>query len=316
MRNKNIVTKNVIYGIAGLTLLILAISLGTQTYSSAQIPPKMNGSNNSNTAIFENNAYQGQNYVKLLAQDMANRLEKAAAILELTGKLPEVKNLTSVNMLDETIGQSKGIPQNADIPKREVAKNILEKYGEFQVVFFLIPNGDIYIEEPYSLQKNLSKTNFAFRDYYKGVITNNDTFLGNVIVSASSGQKQAVMAVPIYLGANGSLTGIWAGGLNMSEFNESLQLLNLTNNERIAYVDNLGQVVADSDVNKSKTPESFATLQSFKNAIKGQSGSIVDTVNNTKMLVTYQPVKAFHNTWAVLLMQPLQQQQQQQNSLD
>jgi len=317
MRNKNIVTKNVIYGIAGLTLLILAISLGTQTYSSAQIPPKMNGSNNSNTAIFENNAYQGQNYVKLLAQDMANRLEKAAAILELTGKLPEVKNLTSVNMLDETIGQSKGISQNADIPKREVAKNILEKYGEFQVVFFLMPNGDIYIEEPYSLQKNLSKTNFAFRDYYKGVITNNDTFLGNVIVSASSGQKQAVMAVPIYLGANGSLTGIWAGGLNMSEFNESLQLLNLTNNERIAYVDNLGQVVADSDVNKSKTPESFATLQSFKNAIKGQSGSIVDTVNNTKMLVTYQPVKAFHNTWAVLLMQPLQQQQQQQqNSLD
>jgi len=313
MRNKNIVTKNVIYGIAGLTLLILAISLGTQTYSSAQIPPKMNGSNNSNTAIFENNAYQGQNYVKLLAQDMANRLEKAAAILELTGKLPEVKNLTSVNMLDETIGQSKGIPQNADIPKREVAKNILEKYGEFQVVFFLMPNGDIYIEEPYSLQKNLSKTNFAFRDYYKGVITNNDTFLGNVIVSASSGQKQAVMAVPIYLGANESLTGIWTGGLNMSEFNESLQLLNLTNNERIAYVDNLGQVVADSDVNKSKTSESFATLQSFKNAIKGQSGSIVDTVNNTKMLVTYQPVKAFHNTWAVLLMQPLQQQQ---NSLD
>jgi len=313
MRNKNIVTKNVIYGIAGLTLLILAISLGTQTYSSAQIPPKMNGSNNSNTAIFENNAYQGQNYVKLLAQDMANRLEKAAAILELTGKLPEVKNLTSVNMLDETIGQSKGIPQNADIPKREVAKNILEKYGEFQVVFFLMPNGDIYIEEPYSLQKNLSKTNFAFRDYYKGVITNNDTFLGNVIVSASSGQKQAVMAVPIYLGANESLTGIWTGGLNMSEFNESLQLLNLTNNERIAYVDNLGQVVADSDVNKSKTPESFATLQSFNNAIKGQSGSIVDTVNNTKMLVTYQPVKAFHNTWAVLLMQPLQQQQ---NSLD
>src|SRR4051812_17502390 len=265
MRNKNIITKYVIYGIGGLTLLILAISLGTQTPIGAQIPPEMNGNNN-NTTIFENNAYQGHNYVKPLAQDMENRLEKAAAILELTGMLPGVKNLTSVNMLDKQIGQSKGIPQNADIPKREVAKDILEKYGEFQAVFFLTPNGDIYIEEPYSLQENLSKTNFAFRDYYKGVITNNDTFLGNVIVSASSGQKQAVMAVPIYSGKNGSLTGIWAGGLNMSEFNKSLQLLNLTNNERIAFVDNLGQKVADSDVNKSKTPESFATLQSFKNA--------------------------------------------------
>ena len=309
MQNKNIATKNVIYAIAGLTLLILAISFETQTHSNAQIPPKMNVNNN-NKSIFENNPYQGQNYVKLLAQDMKNRLEKDAAILELTGMLPEVKNLTSVNMLDQPIGQFKGIPQNADIPKREVAKDILKKYSEFQSVFFLKPNGDIYIEEPYSLQKNLSKTNFAFRDYYKGVITNNDTFLGNVIVSASSGQKQAVMAAPIYSGPNGSLTGIWAGGLNMSKFNENLQLLNLANNERIVYVDNLGQVVADSDVNKNKTSESFTTLQSFKNAINGQSGSIVDTVNNTKMLATYQPVKAFHNTWVVLLMQPLLLQQQ------
>jgi hypothetical protein len=305
LRNKNIVNKNVIYRIAGLTLLILAISLGTQTLSNAQIHSKMNvNSNNNNTTIFENNAYQGQNYVKLLAQDIKNRLEKDAAILELTGMLPEVKNLTSVNMFDQTIGQSKGIPQNADIPKRDIAKDILEKYGEFQVVFFLRPNGDIYIEEPYSLQKNLSKTNFAFRDYYRGAITTNDTFLGNVIVSASSGQKQAVMAVPIHSEANGSLTGIWAGGLNMSKFNDGLQLLNLVNNERIVYVDNIGQKVADSDVNKSKIPESFTTLQSFKNAINGQSGSIVETVNSTRMLVTYKPVEAFHSTWAVLLMQP------------
>ena len=51
MRNKNIVTKNVIYGIAGLTLLILAISLATQTPSSAQIPPEMNGNNKTITQL-------------------------------------------------------------------------------------------------------------------------------------------------------------------------------------------------------------------------------------------------------------------------
>ncbi len=304
MQNKNIVTKNVCYGIAGLTLLILAISLATQTPSSAQVPPEMNGNNNNNTTIFENNAYQAHNYVKLLAQDMENRLEKAAAILELTGMLPEVKNLTSVNMLDETIGPQKGIPQNADIPKRQVAKDILEKYGEFQVMFFLMPNGDIYIEEPYSLQENLSKSNFAFRDYYNGVITNNDTFLGNIIVSASSGQNQTVMAVPIYSGANGSLTGIWAGGLDMSEFNKSLQLLNLTNNERIVYVDNLGKVVADSDIQSSNRNESFANLQGFKNAINGKSGTGKEIFNGTEMLVSYYPVKALSNNWAILLIQP------------
>jgi hypothetical protein len=36
---------------------------------------------------------------------------------------------------------------------------------------------------------------------------------------------------------------------------------------------------------------------SFKSAINGQAGSTADVVGNTKMLVTYQPVKAFHNTW-------------------
>ena len=96
MRNENIVIKNVIYGISGLTLLLLAISLGAQTPSSAQLPPDMDGNNN-NTTSFENRIHQGENYVKLLAQDMENRLEKGAAILELTSMLPEVKN-TSVHI--------------------------------------------------------------------------------------------------------------------------------------------------------------------------------------------------------------------------
>jgi hypothetical protein len=46
----------------------------------------------------------------------------------------------------------------------------------------------------------------------------------------------------------------------------------------------------------------IANLNSFKYAINGQSGSTIDIVNNKKILVTYQPVKVFHNTWVVLLM--------------
>jgi hypothetical protein len=35
--------------------------------------------------------------------------------------------------------------------------------------------------------------------------------------------------------------------------------------------------------NSEANTESFATLNSFKNAINGQSGSIIDMVDNTKM---------------------------------
>jgi hypothetical protein len=51
---------------------------------------------------------------------------------------------------------------------------------------------DMYMEEPYDRQLDLSRNNFAFRDYYQGAIDTIDTkqaFLGDVIVSSSTGEK-------------------------------------------------------------------------------------------------------------------------------
>ena len=159
----------------------------------------------------------------------------------------------------------------------------------------------------------LTANNYAFRDYFQGAIKTSDTYLGNVIIAtAPSHPREAVIAVPVYsLMDNSTIAGVWAGSIDFNALNKELESLNVTsslyggnNNTRVVYVDSNGQKVADSDINKSKTPESFANLNSFKNAINGQSGSIIDTVYNTKMLVAYQPVKAFNNTWAVLLMRP------------
>ena len=109
----------------------------------------------------------------------------------------------------------------------------------------------------------------------------------------AAGTRTAVIAQPVYsLKDNSTVVGVWAGGLDFGALNKELQTFNITtsdNNMRIVYVGDNGQKVADSDINKSKTPESFASLQSFKNAINGQSSSIVDTVDNKKMLVNYQP---------------------------
>ena len=94
------------------------------------------------------------------------------------------------------------------------------------------------------------------------------------------------------------------GGKDFDVFSKEIQSLNLTSDgKRVIYVGNNGQKIADSEVNKSKIPESFAHLNSFKNAIKGESGSTTDMVDNSTMIVTYQPLKAFQNIWAVLLMQ-------------
>jgi hypothetical protein len=93
--------------------------------------------------------------------------------------------------------------------------------------------------------------------------------------------------------------------LDFGVLNKELQSFNLTSLDgiRVVYVRHNGQKIADSDISSASRLESFANLNSFKNAINGHSGSTIDTVDNTKMIVTYQPVKIFHNTWVVLLMQ-------------
>ncbi len=245
--------------------------------------------------------------VSLLANELKTSINKSGAILEITSRLPKVGSTPFASSISP---EFHGIPEDADMPKRKVAQDILAVDKDFQLVYFLMPNGDIYFEEPYSRQENLTINNLAFRDYYKGVLETGDTYLSNVYLSASSVEPQASIAVPIYLqqNNNATLVGIWGGGLNLTMLSKPLKSLNLSDNERIVYVDGQGQKIADSVEDNQllmcNTNESFADLQSFRNAIiNGESGTITELVNGTSMLVSYHPVKSFSNVWAVLYMQ-------------
>jgi hypothetical protein len=243
--------------------------------------------------------------VKLLAESLESRINKSAAVLEVTSKLPQIRSVSYATFISPELH---GISNDLDIPKRKVAQDILTADPNFEVIFFLMPNGDMYMEEPYSNQQNLTRNNFAFRDYYIGAVNTNNTFLGNVIISASSGRPQAYIAIPVYSENNGTLIGVWSGGLNLTLFGESLQSLNLTNGgQRVVYIDQQGQKIADSDkqslLSNRNQNESFANLQSFKNAVKGESSFSIETINGNRMLIFYTPMKFHSTTWAVLFMQ-------------
>lgn len=256
--------------------------------------------------------------VSVLANELETKIRKSGAILDVTSRLSEVR---STPFADSISPELHGIPADADAPKREIAQDILAVDKDLELIFFVMPNGDMYLEEPYSRQENLTRNNFAFRDYYIRAIETRSTYLSDVIVSASSGRPQANIAVPMYSeqeddsNNNSTLVGLWAGGLNLTRLSESLLSLNLTSaDERVVYVDGQGQKFADSDSNQSalltantsnasRNGSSFADLQAFRNAINGQSGSTTEIVNGTTMLISYHPVKAFSNVWAVLYIQ-------------
>lgn len=253
-----------------------------------------------------------ENKLNLISTIIEKRIEKAAVILENTSKLPDMRGPL---LLGQFSPLSKGIPENADLNRRQIGQKILSKYPEEFVAFLLqMPNGSVYLLEPYARQQNLSTYDLSHRDYYKGVINTNHIFLSNVITSASSGRNQAQLAVPVFsqagTGQNGTLLGILSAGLNFRTYNKILQSLNLTGQERVVLLDSNGTKIADSDAKqkssllKSTTRDvSFRKLQSFGKAIRGQTGAILETINGSNFKIEYNPVKAIQNNWVLLLFQ-------------
>ena len=94
------------------------------------------------------------------------------------------------------------------------------------------------------------------------------------------------------------------GILNFDNLNKFLQSIELFNSQRILFLDHSGRIISDSLGNSSITGNvsSFSNLQSFKNAIMGGSGKLIEYVNNNELVVYYHPVKAIQNTWVILSM--------------
>lgn len=273
---------------------------------------EIHSATNQNNLSVVNNNKQLDNELILLSDLIENRIEKATAILELTSRLPEMRTLPFLDQFSTTLH---GIPPNADMEKRQIGQELLLKYPEEFVAFlYIMSNGTVYLLEPYARQQNLSTSDLSYRDYYKGMIETNDTFLGNVITSLSSGRNQAQLAVPIFdlqgndnNNGSASLIGAVSSGLNFETFNKILQSVKLSNNERIVLVDSNGTKIADSDIkqqssllNSTQGDASFRQLQSFMNAVKGETGTLKEAVNGSDAEIQYTPVKAVQSNWVLL----------------
>lgn len=263
------------------------------------------GSNLSNETVDNSNLLS----LRILTDSLENRLYGAASMLEFASNLSEMRSMPDASLLNTTLETLHGIPPDSDLQKRIIAQKIVSYYPEIAGISFIMPNGDTYFMEPYSLQSNQTKNNLAFRDYFKGAIASNDTYLGDIITSTSSGLKRAIIAVPVFSDSDddsGVLRGVLVGSIDLGLLNKEIQSLNLSQGQRMVYVDSNDTKIADSDKRLStNNDESFFNLKSFQNAIEGKSGSIVEEVNQEKMFVSYYPMDALQNRWIILWMQPI-----------
>lgn len=280
---------------------IMLIALGSISYTVwthiSNIVYAQDGTKNNTSSLYK--LANSGTLAKILSGNLVNYLNESASILEITSMIPEVSNAQYADKINSSLH---GISDSYDVEKRQIADSILKHADTFEAITFLLPNGDMYMEEPYDRQLRLSRDNFAFRDYYQGAINTKQTFLGDVIVSSSTGEKVALISVPIYLNKDPSLLGIWSGTLNLSKFNNILQSLSLPNDLRVVYVDGNGQKIADSNSLLSNKSESFADLNSFKSVKSGKFGNTSEVINGKEFLVSYAPVDVLSKTWIVMVM--------------
>ena len=237
---------------------------------------------------------------------LENKVTKLATALQIASSLPQILQPPDINLIDPKV---KGIPEDADIEKRKIAKILMDQFKEFNSILYYFNNGDIYFFEPFQDQLNLTATNFSFRDYYQVVNQTKKTYLSDAILSkATTGRNLAVIATPV-INKDNNMTGILSGTINFNNYDKFLQTLNLQNNTRLVLVDKNGVKIGDSNEKETSVSKDsfekkqFSNLTSVKLALEDKSGSIVEKFDGKESQITFLPYDLFQNKRILLLIQ-------------
>ena len=255
----------------------------------------------------ENNSSLLLHELKNIKTILESKVTKLATALQIASNLPEILQPPDINLIDPKVN---GIPKDADIEKRKIAKILLDQFKEFNSILYYFNNGDIYFFEPFQDQLKLTPTNFSFRDYYQVVNQTKKTYLSDAILSkATTGRNVAIIATPVINHQNDQI-GILSGTINFNNYDKFLQSLNLQNNTRLVLIDKNGVKIGDSNENETSVSkdsfekkEQFSNLTSFKLALEAKSGSIVEKFDGKENQITFLPYDLFQNKRILLLIQ-------------
>src|SRR5215203_2063267 len=281
---------------------IILFSANSLSLSSIYAPDTQYSNHNTNE---NNNSSFLINELESIKNIFESKVTKLATALQIASNIPQILQPPDISLIDSKVN---GIPEDADIEKRKIAKTLLDQFNEFSSIDFLLSNGDIYFDEPFDDQLNRTVTNLSFRDYYQVVNQTKKTYLSDAIISKTTGRNLAVIATPV-INKENDMIGILLGTIDFNNYDKFLQSFNLQNNSRLVLIDKNGVKIGDSNekgtsVSKiSFEKKQFSNLKSVKLALEGKSGSIVEKFNGKESQIAFLPYDLFQNKRILLLIQ-------------
>lgn len=249
----------------------------------------------------EANAFKNQhNIAKSVAMDVEDFINDSMKVVTLSAKLPEVKDMSAVSQISE---KYKGVPENVDIEKRQIAKTLLQEYPNFAYFeSFTADKGINIMLEPYKYQTGLPRMDFAFRDWFKGAISTMNTYFSEVYMSASINKPVVAISAPITDESN-QLTGVWLGTLTLDTLSEKVKTLNFGQTGKIYLVDRNGVIAAHPNKSLTKEIKKMDKHPIISKVIKGESGTgyFTEPLEKADVLATYMPIGK--TGWGVIVEQ-------------
>ncbi|MCV0413215.1 sensor histidine kinase [Nitrosarchaeum sp.] len=236
------------------------------------------------------------NQAALSIKNIETQIKSDINVIEVTRNLPIVKNTEYSNHISE---EYKGIPDTYDLKKRELANQILKTYPEFEFITFHMPNGDFYIMEPYSDQLNVTRLNFADRDWYKGVMDTKSTYVSDVYNSTTLKRNVVAIRTPVYDDAN-TLIGIWGGSLKLQFLQDTISNLISQNNLQVIFYDQYKKKILDTSSTQNYDESFFNSY--IDHAISGQKNTILEN----GLIISYSPIRVGSVNWGMIIVQPQQ----------
>ena len=109
---------------------IILFSANSPSLSSIYAQDTQYSNNNTN----ENNNSSLLNELENIKNILESKVIKLATALQIASSLPQMLHPPDINLIDPKV---KGIPEDADIEKRQIARILLDQFNDFhQLIFY------------------------------------------------------------------------------------------------------------------------------------------------------------------------------------
>ncbi|HYF99773.1 MAG TPA: cache domain-containing protein [Candidatus Saccharimonadales bacterium] len=275
------------------------MSLHTITVGSTLLKTTSFGSYISESSVHNYTVYTD----KILLLDfftvlVGDRIDNIIDMLEFLSKDDLFSSFPHISNVSEIYH---GIPPDMDNKKRHLLNDVMKLNPDIASIHVVLPDGNIYLGEPYYQQEQHPKLNFADREWYTGVTKSNHTYVSSVFLSASINTPAIAIAVPVLSDSengrdpstqNNRLLAHLVGIVNLQSVKELFNNLESNQFGRFYVLDKNGTELIDSFyIQKNTTINEFDFIDnSSLNEFLSRTTNSAFVSNQDNTVFFYKPI--------------------------